>query len=133
MHVGFGDQYFICVVFDEMIISSRNGGSIVIHFIWVLHHLHSTHGWIVGMKGMMVQLIANVFKFLESYQTNIDLWELHLFVFQSFNIIQPLIMFLIHMLVGSSDQDLFLMLSLLLCLIWYGSGGFISFWKSCII
>jgi uncharacterized membrane protein len=61
------------------------------------------------------------------------LQKLHLFVFQSFNIIQPLIMFLIHMLIGSSDQNLFLMLSLLFCLILYGSGGFISFWKSCII
>jgi hypothetical protein len=61
------------------------------------------------------------------------LWKLHLFVFHSFNIIQPFILFLIHMLVGSSDQDLFFMLSLLLCLIWYGNGGFISFWKSCVI
>jgi len=73
MHVGFGDQDFIYVVFDETTISSRSGGPIVIHFTWILHHLHPTHGWIVRMKGMMVQLIANLFKFLESYQTNIDL------------------------------------------------------------
>jgi hypothetical protein len=32
MDVGFVDQYFISVVFDEMTIFSRNGGSIVIHF-----------------------------------------------------------------------------------------------------
>jgi hypothetical protein len=32
MHVGFGDQDFIYVVFDETTISSRSGGPIVIHF-----------------------------------------------------------------------------------------------------
>jgi hypothetical protein len=32
MHVGIGDQDFIYVVFDEMTISSRSGGSVIIHF-----------------------------------------------------------------------------------------------------